>query len=107
MNSVLLNTSDEQKHSRDYPEFRVKIAPCRPAATDSRDENLKAKVPGDGERVKVEARGNGAHNLDATAAAIPSKEVSSHCPGLENFLIFTRTDDFCGVISGETKLARR
>lgn len=107
MNSLSLNTSDEQKHSRDYPEFRVKIAPCRPAATDSRDENLEAKVPGDDGRVKVEARGNGAHNLDATAAAIPSKVVSSHCPGLENFLIFTRTDDLCGVISGETKLARR
>jgi hypothetical protein len=80
VNSLSLNTSDGQKHSRDYPEFRVKIAPCRPAATDSRDENLEAKVHGDGGRVKVEARGNGAHDLDATAAAIPSNEVSSRFP---------------------------
>jgi hypothetical protein len=37
----------------------------------SRDENLEAKIPGGGGRVKVEAGGaTGAHNLEATDDAI-------------------------------------
>ena len=52
----------------------------RPATTHFRDENLKAKLPGGGGRVKVEAGAAGAHYLDATDAAIQSNEVSSRCP---------------------------
>jgi hypothetical protein len=52
----------------------------RPATTHFRDENLKAKLPGGGGRVKVEAGAAGAHNLDATDAAIQLKGVSSRCP---------------------------
>jgi len=48
-------------------------------ATDSRDENLKAKVPGGGGRVKVEAEAARAHDLDATDAAIQSNWTSSRC----------------------------
>jgi len=50
------------------------------AATDSRDEILRAKLPGGGGRVKVEAGAAGAHYLDATAAATKSNKVSSRCP---------------------------
>lgn len=50
------------------------------AAADSRDEILRAKLPGGGGRVKVEARAAGAHNLDATDAATQSNKVSSRCP---------------------------
>ena len=47
--------------------------------TDFRDENLKAKIFGDGGRVKVEAGAARAHYLDATDAAIQSNRISSRC----------------------------
>ena len=48
-------------------------------ATDSRDENLKAKVGGGGGRVKVEAGAARAHYLDPPDAAIQSAWLSSRC----------------------------
>jgi hypothetical protein len=47
----------------------------------SRDENLEAKVPGGGGRVKGGTEATTRSILDATAAAAQSKGVSSRCPG--------------------------
>ena len=80
VNSGPFNTSPGQKHSRSCPDFSDFFTFRRPATTHFRDENLSAKLPGGGGRVKVEAGAAGAHNLDATAAAIQSKGVSSRCP---------------------------
>jgi hypothetical protein len=80
VNFAPFNTSPDQKHSRSYPDFSDFFAFRHPETTDSRDEILKAKPPGGGGRVKVEAGAAGAHNLDATDAAIQSKGGSSRCP---------------------------
>jgi hypothetical protein len=80
VNFAPLNTNPGKKHSRSCPDFSDFFAFRHPETTDSRDEILKAKLPGGGGRVKVEAGAAGAHNLDATDAAIQSKGVSSRCP---------------------------
>jgi hypothetical protein len=75
VNFAPFNTSPNEKHSRSYPDFSDFLAFRHPETTDSRDEILKAKLPDGGGRVKVEAGAAGAHNLDATDAAIQSKGV--------------------------------
>ena len=51
------------------------------AATDSSDENLEARTPEGGGRVKKERKPLNRSILDALAAAIHSHLVSSRCPG--------------------------
>jgi len=53
----------------------------RSAATDSRDENLKAKAPGGGGLVKEERKPLNRSILDAPADATQSNLVSSRCHG--------------------------
>jgi hypothetical protein len=62
--------------------FTVEYSPQdsqRRAATDSSDENLEAKTPGGGGRVKEERKPLHRSILDAIDAAIQSRLVSSRC----------------------------
>lgn len=87
VNFAPLNTNPGRKHSRSYPDFIDFFVFRHPETTDSRDEILKAKLPGGGGRVKVEAGAAGAHNLDATDAAIQSKGGSSRCPRFTSLVV--------------------